>query len=262
MTFDRDQLQAASSFVHTMIVVDDEPTDNPKSENIPATVNKPGRRHSATKVTSSLKKEIKAPLTHPLNTKELIKSALNLGLICSVVNPKGDENEVANSVAKAAKRADIISLDWHMGDHDNGELATEIIEQILIQDESVGGRLRLIAIYTGNKFKNKILNLVMKRINKNKKTKNKINLDNDALTNHLGLRIVWREKAMGRNNTGDTITEVELPKSLLTEFSKLSGGLLGNVALATIATLRDTTHHVLSKFNKDLDGPFFIIRLY
>ena len=264
MTFSKDQLEAASAFAHTMIVVDDEPFTDLIEESPPSIVKTPKRGDTTdeAKGIDEKSKEPEAQRSHPLGAKDLVKSALDLGLVCSVVNPKGDEDEIAKSVAKAATRADIIALDWHMNSGDNGEFATEIIKGILLKDESIGGRLRLIAIYTGNKNKGKIFELILDRLNSSDEITDTISMDGNALVNSTGLRLVWREKAMGRANAGAAISELQLPKELLAEFSKLSTGLLANVALATVASLRDTTHHVLSKFQAELDGPFFHHRAF
>lgn len=255
MKFSEDQYNAASSFAYTMIVVDDEPKAEIVEVDPPAEVKTPGRRNAAAAQEDDKIPEAKR--SHPLNAKSLIKSALDLGLICSVVNPTGDEGNVAKSVAKAAIRADIVSLDWHMNDGDDGELASEIIEEILHSDEEIGGRLRLIAIYTGNRDHIKILSQIAGRLNAADRLHDEVVQQGEVLTNSTGLRLVWREKAMGNDKLPNAISETKLPKELLVEFAKLSNGLLSNVALATISSMRDTTHHVLSKFSAELDGPFF-----
>ena len=180
-----------------------------------------------------------------------------MGLICSVVNPTGDEGSVAKSVAKASLRADIVSLDWHMNHGDDGVLASEIIQEILHGDEAIGGRLRLIAIYTGNKDQGAILEKIAERLNAAEEIAGTVTKTGDVLTNSSGLRLIWREKSMGNEKLADAVSETQLPKELLKAFSELSNGLLSNVALATISSMRDTTHHVLSKFSSELDGPFF-----
>ena len=146
-----------------MIVVDDEPVDDAVEPEPAIEVKTPGRRDVAAAKKADQKPE--AQRSHPLDAKGLIKSALDLGLVCSVVNPTGDEVSVAKSVAKASLRADIVSLDWHMNHGDDGELASEIIQEILRGDEAIGGRLRLIAIYTGNKDQGAILEKIAERLN-------------------------------------------------------------------------------------------------
>ena len=51
-----------------------------------------------------------------------------------------------------------------MNQGDDGELASDIIKEILIGDEKIGGRLRLIAIYTGNKANVEILKKIADRL--------------------------------------------------------------------------------------------------
>jgi len=255
MTFAEDQYSAASSFAYTMIVVDDDPEADFDVQEPPVEVRTPGRADVAAAKVVVQKPE--AQKSTPLNSKDLIKSALELGLVCSVVNPTGDEESVAKSVAKASLRADIVSLDWHMKHGDDGELASEIIEEILHGDEAIGGRLRLIAIYTGNKDRKSILSRISERLNDADKISGTVTMNDDVLSNSSGLRIIWREKSMGNDKLVNAISEAQLPKELLRAFSDLSNGLLSNVALATISSMRDTTHHVLSKFTSDLDGPFF-----
>ena len=144
-----------------------------------------------------------------------------------------------------------------MNDGDDGELAFEIIKEILIRDEAIGGRLRLIAIYTGNRNSADILGQNCSETECSRKvctTKSKTTAV--LLSNSTGLRLVWREKSMGNDKLVDAVSETQLPKVLLDEFAKLSNGLLSNVALATISSMRDTTHHVLRKFQSELDAPF------
>jgi hypothetical protein len=255
MNFADDQYNAASSFAYTMIVVDDEPVDDPVEPEPTVEVKTPGRRDVTATKTVDQKPE--AQRSHPLDARGLIKSALDLGLICSVVNPSGDEGSVAKSVAKASLRADIVSLDWHMNHGDDGELASEIIKEILHGDEAIGGRLRLIAIYTGNKDQRSILDKIAERLNAADEISGLVTKNGDVLTNSTGLRLIWREKSMGNERLANAVAETQLPKELLKAFSELSKGLLSNVALATISSMRDTTHHVLSKFSSELDGPFF-----
>lgn len=259
MKFSDDQYDAARSFAHTMIVVDDEPVDETSKEKVTSDVVRPSRL-TASKAAANQdppKRTLKDRHSHSLDAKTLIKSALELGLVCSVVNPSGDEDNVAEGVAKASTRADIISLDWHMRGDDDGDLACKIIEEIIRRDEAIGGRLRLIAIYTGDKRQATILKKIKSALSPAGTVKIEDFEGGKVLTNATGLRLVWRHKALQNKKLKGAVLEADLPKNLLTEFSCLSAGLLSNVALATISSMRDSTHHVLSKFLPELDGPYF-----
>lgn len=263
MSFADDQLMAVQAFAQTMIVVDDEPAAVPIETTVPAVVRTPGRLHSIMRGSSEVDQEVDpAKVTHPLDTKSLVDEALNLGLVCAVVTPTEGEVGIVARIVKATQRVDIVALDWHMNHDDSGELASEIIQAIVLQDEAAGGRLRLIAIYTGNPNREQILQLVSERVNGNPSIVSKVSRNGGALANNVGLRIVWREKAMLRENHPTAVSESQLPSELLKEFAQLSAGVLTNVALATISSMRDSTHHVLSKFKADLDGPFFHHRAF
>ncbi len=261
MSFTVDQAKAAGAFAHTMIVVDDEPLSSVPDAGPKGEVVSPNRMTK----TRSESKPIEVPearKSHPLDAKGLVRTALEAGLVCSVVNPEGSENEVVANLARVANRADIVSLDWHMNKGDDGELATKLIQSILDFDQEAGGRLRLIGIYTGNPDRVSIFKKLMERLNKTLEKDHQVAEADGALVNKFGLRIVWREKALGAKSTTTKVSEKELPGALLEEFSKLSKGLLSNVALGTISAIRDSTHHVLSKFNPTLDGPFFHHRAF
>ena len=49
------------------------------------------------------------------------------------------------------------------------------------------------------------------------------------------------------------MSESELPERLISEFAKLCSGLLPSIALHSIASVRETTHHLLSSFSSELD---------
>jgi len=56
------------------------------------------------------------------------------------------------------------------------------------------------------------------------------------------------------------VAEEALPQRLINEFAKLSDGILPNVAMASIAAIRNATHHILAKFHSGMDGPFLTHR--
>jgi len=84
---------------------------------------------------------------------------------------------------------------------------------------------------------------------------------NAEIVNRDGLRIVYLFKKHGTTLPEELldyqVSEEQLPKRLQLEFAQLSEGLLSNVALATIASIRHVAHHVVGKFNGRMDGPYF-----
>ena len=89
---------------------------------------------------------------------------MELGLICSVLKPRKGEH-FKGRVLKAAEVADIVCLDWEIFD-DGGEAASQLVRDIVRTDAKQYGRLRLIAIYTGDTTNIEILKKVFEKIPK------------------------------------------------------------------------------------------------
>ena len=261
--FDSLRFKAAKLFAQTMIFVDDQASQHMSEETSPGNLHPPVSGIERTMPDIELKEQDgtgKLVSSYSFNAKSLIDSAMDLGLICSVLRPKKEE-KFQNRVAKAAQVADIVCLDWEIY-NDSGQAALDIINRILESDANQSGRLRLIAIYTGAVAeKDKIMDTVFKAIPREViKKQNFINTTSE-ITNNSGVRIVCLLKKDGLllddSLNGDQVSEDKLPERLQLEFARLSEGLLSNAALATIASIRNSTHHVLSNFVGQMDGPFF-----
>ena len=266
-TFKELRYQAAREFAQTMIVIDDEASHGSEvSSSQPASRARPpsrATRAAATTDTSAEPVGAEKPDSHKLDAKSLIDKAMDLGLICSVLRPKENEN-FRDRVVRAAQVADIVCLDWDIH-KDDGEAASKIIGDIIQKDAERNGRLRLIAVYTGIDTSDKILKKILEAIPEELKVAHDFRQDEDSLTikSKNGVRIVCLFKTHGiqlreeDRRQSNQVSEDQLPERLQTEFAELSEGLLSNVALATIASIRSSTHHVLSKFTGQMDGPFF-----
>jgi hypothetical protein len=256
-TFDDYRMAATREFAHTMIVVDDEAW-KPKTASVTARAGlRPPRRGRIVPAQTSQQELFE--VRHALNTDALVRSAMNLGLVCSIIRPP-KASSIRAQVGEAARRADIVCLDWEIH-NDSGDAATGMIVEIVRADDRRNGRLRLIAIYTGDTQNNKILEKVFEAIPKSYRERHKLNRDAIRIESNHGLRIVCLFKAHGVQladaRKERQVREENLPERLLQEFAKLAGGLLSNVALATIASIRNSTHHVLAKMTSSMDGPYF-----
>jgi len=253
------RLDAAREFAQTMIVIDDEASQSEQPAEVPPVgkLEPPSRNTLA--APRSIEPGATVPKAHSLNAKALIDEAMDLGLICSVLRPTENEN-FQNRVVNAAKNSDIVCLDWEIYD-DAGDAASEIISAILQSDAEQNGRLRLIAIYTGDTTNNVILDKILEKIPKELIEKHQFKKDPLAIESTRGVKIVCLFKShaikLSPPRDANQISETELPKRLQAEFASLSEGLLSNVALGTIAAIRNSTHHVLSKFIGAMDGPYF-----
>lgn len=263
--FESLRIKAAKLFAQTMIFVDDQASQHMFGETSPGNLHAPVSGIERTMPDNELKEQDgtgNSGSRYAFNAKSLIDSAMNLGLICSVLRPEKGE-KFQNRVASAAQVADIVCLDWEIYD-DGGQAALDIINEILERDANQSGRLRLIAIYTGAVAnKDKIMELVLEAIPEEIREKQDFikTTPDSEITNNSGVRIVCLLKKRGvrldNSISKDQVCESELPQRLQSEFARLSEGLLSNAALATIASIRNSTHHVLSKFVGRMDGPFF-----
>ena len=264
--FCEDRLNTAGAFAQTMIVVDDKATLAKEDESVPERVVQPGRVHglAAAEDDASAPKDI----THLLDAKSLVDSAMDIGLVCSVLNFREDESkeDLSRRISNAATRVDIVCLDWEIN-NDSGETTRLLIEKIVRHDQEQNGRLRLIAIYTGERDREGILKSVQKKIeeylteHEQSRMELKMTEDGREIRSAAGLKIVCLFKKHGTTLTedlaDDQLSEAELPKQLLKEFSTLSEGLLSNVALGTVSRIRDVTHQIIGSFSGDMDGPYF-----
>ena len=253
---------AARSFARTMIVVDDE-ADYARSPEIPGTLKKPDRglqKFAEGRQSDSAENKPQESIEHALNAKKIIDRAMELGLICSVMRPAENEIDFKERVVEASKFSDIVCLDWEIYT-DKGDAASEMIRRILENDDKMNGRVRCIAIYTGDTTNNKILQEVMDRIPEEIREKQGMTITDLAITGKYGIRIICLFKSHGiqlpDSRKDNQIDESGLPERLQDEFAKLSEGVLSNVALVTIASIRDMTHQILARFSGDLDGPWF-----
>lgn len=260
--FCEDRLNAAETFAQTMIVVDDKATLEEIKESVPDDIVEPGRVHglAAAEDDASAPKDI----THLLDAKSLVDCAMDIGLVCSVLNFRENESkeDLLRRISNAATRVDIVCLDWEIN-NDSGETTRLLIEKIVCHDQERNGRLRLIAIYTGEPNRRKILQDVKKHFTKSDQSRMKLEITGDGreIRSAAGLKIVCLFKKHGTtleaSLADDQVSESELPKRLLREFSTLSEGLLSSVALGTIARIRDVTHQIVRSFSGDMDGPYF-----
>lgn len=268
-TFNENRLEAVRRFAQSMIVVDDEANLELEEERVPQVVVRPGRRQARAAADPSDQFGKAAgsnvrDLTHTLDGKLLVDSALEHGLVCSVVRPEPGELAL-DAVVQAARRVDILCLDWKIH-NDDGNTAIALIKRIVRADQSSEGRLRLIVIYTAEHARRRILDRIKKEVSASigPKDRKRMALKKSGgreIVSNVGLKIVYLVKAhngqIPKRLYVDRVSEKELPERALEEFAGLCQGLLTSVALGTVAAVRDAANEIAGSFGGEMDAPYF-----
>lgn len=195
--------------------------------------------------------ELQVELHGDLDAKAIIDGFARLGLVCGVIRPEASETESISTVVNpAAMRSDVLVLDWWMHG-DAGAASLEIIRE-LSDSTTEQHRVRLIIVYTAVPD----LGQVAANI--------KGGIDNAELLapNQVvagGLRVV----VLGKPETevvegleGAVVSFADLPQRVIDEFARVVQGLVSNVALSSLAAVRNNTYRILTRFAKDLDPAY------
>ena len=246
-------------FLQTVVVLDDGafmdspggvPTVQEPDKNVPILGEEP--EDAATSPEAS------GPFTRNLDAQELITNFAERGLVCAVLAPWKDKNG-SEATITAARRADIVILDWKLGD--KGEQATSIIRSIIKKDEATGGRLRMIVVYTADPDLEAIREAVRAAMSDVLSDLEAIDRPGKVLALKAPhTRLLFIRKGFTSFQAG-SISESDLPERLIDEFVDVGKGILANVVLGCVAAIREETHRVLARFHPRLDAPFLTHRI-
>ena len=252
--------EVAESFLQTVVVVDDQAEmsfghegeigrGDPDEEKSPGceAVERTGNGDSNLRGAS-------------LDARAVINGFADIGSACAVMNPAPGEDFRERTV-KAARRADIVVIDWKI--HDSfGESALELVREILRADQD---RLRLMAIYTGQPDLHEVLDRMKELVDEFYEEDELEEIGNFRLSKGpLNGVILAKEGTIGAYSPELSLQEVsegDLADRLTDEFALLIGGLLRNTALAGIAAIRENSHRILAKFERGLDAAYLGHRL-
>ena len=245
-TFMEHSQNVAGNFLHTVVVVDDQAGF--RDERPHGGLRKPGRNRIPSEVGELPGRDVDG---HELDARLLIDAFADLGLVCGVIqpNPAGGYLE---KIDRATQRADIVVLDWKIGD-DYGDFSIEVIRKIISTDSTLGERLRLIVVYTFEP----LVDVAEKLEAELEPTK----INRDRWHFDLGpARIIVLGKKGISGFKGWSFSELELPERLIQEFAEITSGLLSNAALASASAIRRNVHTLISKFRPELDSPYLAHR--
>lgn len=203
-----------------------------------------------------LQPQVPASQATRLNAKALTDAFMSEEVICGVHKPVGP-NIAVDVAIKAAARADIVVVDWYLENRSSAK-AKEIVTGILRADKAEHGRLRLIAVYTSEPGRSGTAKDLFDAIEVETDIAGMLQLDApNATIFGKDTRICVFNK-VGTPTTADIleVAEKDLPELLIKEFVQLTDGLLPNFAVSAVAAVRRGAHHVLTRFNKVLDGAY------
>ncbi|WP_141699195.1 response regulator receiver domain [Candidatus Thiosymbion oneisti] len=247
--------QIAERFLLTAVIVDDQAHYEDPSPP-PTQLRKPDRYTSA-RPAEAIDEPEANDRRHSLDARVLVDAFAERGLICAVIAPRPD-TESDKTIAPAAKRADIVVLDWQLN-HDNGERALSILSKLIEAD--AGERLRLVAIYTGEQDIAAIGQMVEREMRKQEWTFKPD--DRGVVLSYRHCHIVIYAKSDTRlapDLKDRSIPEADVPQSLIGDFGDMTTGLLPSIALSSLAAVRDNAHRVLDRFQSSLDAAFLAHR--
>lgn len=257
--------EAIESFLHTVVVLDDL-AEMPRTEGEPAADPTPGGITSpgypaSTEPTDDIPR--RDPRRVPLKAELVIDGFAEIGSVCAVLKANPDDGFQERTV-KAARRADIVILDWTI----HGETGAEALRVLreIVRDDRDSRRLRLIAIYTGEPRLGAIYEQVRDAVLEFYQDE-ELKENEDLLRMSRGpLHVVLLAKAgvFAANQSEfreHSVAEGELADRLANDFAEMTGGLIRNAAIAGIAGIRANAHRILAKFEPSLDPAYLGHRL-
>jgi len=214
---------------------------------------------------------------YDLSPSEITKVFAKAHKICSVLNPV-HESELFNLI-KIGKKSDVVVLDWRMNlepesnsiineeddaeiDDTRGPYTISIIKGILTESFKVVPSLKLIIIYTGETNLREINERIFNEL-ASVPALQKGNFDISSQSFRIAVigKSSLKNQVKHNRDIKERIKDYhEIPNFILDEFTKLTSGLVSNVALKSITSLRENTSKILHFFNKQLDPAFLTHR--
>jgi hypothetical protein len=220
---------------------------------------------------------------HEFDAKKITRVFANSRKMCAVCNPETLAD--INNLALLAKKTDVTVLDWQINitevEIENGEEDAEeddprgphtrkIIREILSDPLTGKGSLKLILIYTGeidlpgitDDVFNDLQALTIEGLTKG---------DCSVYTENIKILVIAKpsnddedDEPKFKHNpelNNKVVSYTELPDFVLTQFTKMTAGLLTNFVLQSLTSIRGNTFRLIKIYNKELDPSFLAHRL-
>jgi hypothetical protein len=208
------------------------------------------------------------PNPHGIDARAVIDSFAELGIVCSVLRRESGEDltNLGDRAHKLSVAVDISVVDWQVHRPDGSDSHEETLEFVKTAvEESIRSQpeqLRLIIIYTGT------LDLLSVAAEIEKCLQSAAGFepqkDGDFAFRVHAIRVVILGKPSNKRpadlQSHQIQSETELANRAVQEFAMMTTGLISNLAVASLAEIRKTTHRLLSRFGQKLDAPFLTHR--
>lgn len=260
------RLEAVKKFLKNAVVIDNEPllretieaaaheaTDEPLQ--LPDDGMGGGVFYGSLKIPEANEVEIVSLAgDHWLDVRAVSDAFVDAGIACAFVLPDNnvaeDEAKVGRALA-AAKISDIVVIDWYLKPQ-SSSLTLQILEQLARSDVDESGRMRLICVYTGQTITDTIFS-DMKSALKN----GGIALGDMADKTFYAKNGHCLVMALNKSE----VSPRELPVVLVEAFADLADGLIPAFSLAAVGAIRKNIHHMVTRFDKNLDSSYIANRL-
>ena len=189
-----------------------------------------------------------------LDAEALVNGFAAEGLVCAVLTA-GSAGSGVPATLRASRRADIVILDWHLGDQ--GGKALELLAHLAGRDVAEENRLPMVVVYSASPVIARIRDQVAEALSGFEA----VDRPGKVLALQSTRTMILFIRKGSTSTTEGSISEPDLPVRLISEFAAASSGILRNLALGGVAAIREETHRVLARFHRGMDGPFLTHRI-
>lgn len=212
---------------------------------------------------------------HDIDILNISKAFSRENKICAAYRPESDDD--INSFKSIANKADVVVLDWQIDftkpvvpgteeldepDEPRGSYTKDIINSILFDNGELNNSLKLIIVYTGDytilkAITEDIFSNVFNSSEKCEYISEEFSIQSNQIK--VVVRAKYIEVAFNANKENYQKYMIQynmLPAFILTEFTKMTSGLLSNFALLSLTTLRKNSSKILGQFSKDMDSAY------
>lgn len=253
--------EVALRFLQTVVVVDDQ-AYTPVEENVERASVEGDFIDNEYSQPDAYVEPFDLPDPQDFDTEIVVEAFADLGINCAVLAPDPVQRDADMfRIEKLARRSDIVILDWVINPRDNAnpipqsddQTSLEFIGKILKEDFEDGGRMRLICIYTGAQDAAVIVDKICNVVNED--IRNKPPTGRGNIIDFESTRVVVLGKARTYPvTTIESIESADLPGRVVDEFARfVATGLLREIALESLSSVRDESHRLLRRFDVDLD---------